>query len=86
VVAGENINIDQETLNHLSHTSEGDMRKGMNVLQSGLLLRGNSPITLDDIYLLTGVCHSTLIDNILSIIMSNNYSAAYRLIDNIVKT
>lgn len=68
----ENIKIDHDTLDHLAKASEGDMRKGMNVLQSALLLKSTDSILVEDIYLLTGVVHNGLIDNIFNIIMGNN--------------
>lgn len=64
VSLAESINIEVGTIEHLAKASDGDMRKGMNVLQSSVLLKGQELVTVDDIYLLTGVCHSGLIENI----------------------
>lgn len=64
VANAESINIDAGTVEHLAAASDGDMRKGMNVLQSAVLLKGSAPVTVEDIYLLTGVCHNSLIENI----------------------
>eukprot|EP00801_Mesodinium_rubrum_P006278 Mrub_06285.p1 GENE.Mrub_06285~~Mrub_06285.p1 ORF type:complete len:326 (+),score=46.12 Mrub_06285:107-979(+) len=86
VSAGEHINIDDATLGHLADASQGDMRKGMNVLQSALLLKDTQKVEVEDIYLLTGVIHTAMIENIFNIIMNNNYSTAFRLVDNLVKT
>jgi len=76
VVQQENLNIQTSALASLASNCRGDLRTGMNILQSAQLYKGTELITEEDIYAITGICSEPTIDSILNIIMGQDYNSA----------
>ena len=71
VVEGEKINIDEKTLETISDISNGDLRKGINLLQS-LTMVINTKITSELCWEITGVPSDNIIIEIFNILISND--------------
>ena len=71
VVEGEKLNIDENTLNIISDISNGDLRKGINLLQSlSMVIMKDVKITPELCWEITGVPSDKIIIDIFNILVS----------------
>jgi replication factor C subunit 3/5 len=66
----ENINCNENIINTISLLAKGDLRKGINLLQS--ICMQNQNLTIDLCYDIAGIPSYDLLNNILSILYNNN--------------
>jgi len=81
----EKINYEDGVIEIISDLSKGDLRKGINILQS-LYMQSNN-ITQKSCYEIVGIPLKTEIKYILSLLLDNNidFSKCYNIINNIIK-
>jgi len=81
----EDVKCEDEVLKELVSTSGGDMRRAITSLQSCSRLRGQEcPISITDVYEVTGVVPTHWIQNYISVCKDNNYSKLEMFIDDFI--
>jgi len=80
----EGVTIDEEGMEALVETSEGDMRKAITTLQSSARLKGEEGITRTDVYEISGVIPDKYVEGLLDVCQLNSYDRLETYVDDLM--
>ncbi|CAH1781965.1 unnamed protein product [Owenia fusiformis] len=84
ICEGENVKCEDEAIEALLATSEGDMRKAITFLQSAARLHPEDEITKSDIYEIAGVISDEEIDGVLNTCFSDSYEKLEAVVKDVM--
>jgi len=80
----ESVAIDDDGMEALVETSEGDLRKAITTLQSSARLKGEETITKNDVYEISGVIPDKYVEGLLDVCQLNSYDRLEGYVDDLM--
>lgn len=80
----EKVKVEEEGMEALVLTSEGDLRKAITSLQSCARLKGDVKIAKDDVYEISGVIPEKYLEGLLEVCQLNSYDRVQGFVDDMI--